>query len=341
MYQSLINLLIESGYIKYMTAIGPVYIQEKKDGNQIIFLTYHKDQRKEPVYMRHYEDELQKMKETIFPDQLSNILCIMIVDDGELLEQQMAKSDVFSMWVVDEQTGKLYISKESNTKFAELFSVIEKKSIEAQQRLEKEKIQYEEENPAEELKQFVTPANMMIIAVNSILFVISQFVFPDLTDAWASEWSAILLDHEIYRLFTAMFIHFDLEHLLSNMLVLSLTGSFVERYVGSLPYTCAYLVCGLAGNMISFYFNVGNASIIFSAGASGAIYGVLGMLAVILWKTKGRINGIQGPGLVLFVIGMVFHSYQAEGIDNLAHLGGLAAGVIAGILLKRKNKIVE
>ena len=109
MYQSLINLLIESGYIKYMTAIGPVYIQEKKDGNQIIFLTYHKDQRKEPVYMRHYEDELQKMKETIFPDQLSNILCIMIVDDGELLEQQMAKSDVFSMWVVDEQTGKLYI----------------------------------------------------------------------------------------------------------------------------------------------------------------------------------------------------------------------------------------
>ena len=191
------------------------------------------------------------------------------------------------------------------------------------------------------MKQFVTPANMMIIAVNSILFVISQFVFPDLTDAWASEWSAILLDHEIYRLFTAMFIHFDLEHLLSNMLVLSLTGSFVERYVGSLPYTCAYLVCGLAGNMISFYFNVGNASIIFSAGASGAIYGVLGMLAVILWKTKGRINGIQGPGLVLFVIGMVFHSYQAEGIDNLAHLGGLAAGVIAGILLKRKNKIVE
>ncbi|MDO4941757.1 MAG: rhomboid family intramembrane serine protease, partial [Lachnospiraceae bacterium] len=164
----------------------------------------------------------------------------------------------------------------------------------------------------------------------------------NMIQAGSSEWSAILLKHEIYRLFTAMFLHFDIEHLISNMFVLFLIGSFVEHYLGTIKYIIVYLMCGAAGNMLSFYFAIGEPSLILSAGASGAIYGVLGILAVLLWKTKGRLEGIQGPGLVFFVIGMIFHSYQSEGVDYWAHIGGLAMGIILGIVLKRNlNKTAE
>lgn len=60
------------------------------------------------------------------------------------------------------------------------------------------------------------------------------------------------------------------------------------------------------------------------------------MLAVILIKTRGRMTGIQGPGIFLFVLGSIFHSYQTAGIDHWAHIGGLVAGIIVGICYRRK-----
>lgn len=332
MYQSIVNILLESGYHKYMTEMGPVYVYEKEE-KQIVFLTYHKNQEKQPIYMKNYEDQLILIKETIFPSQDSDILCIMIVDDGELLEEQMKDNNLFSMWIQDEQTGKLYMSKDSDTKFAQLFSTIERKSIEAKKLLEEENV--EEINQFESIKIYFTPGNIGIIITNFIVFLFSEYLCTDMIQAGSSEWSAILLEHEIYRLFTAMFLHFDIEHLITNMLVLFLIGSFVEHYLGTIKYIIAYLICGAAGNMLSFYFAIGEQSLILSAGASGAVYGVLGILAVLLWKTKGRLEGIQGPGLVFFVIGMIFHSYQSEGVDNWAHIGGLIMGIILGIVLKR------
>jgi len=334
MYQSFVNMLLESGYHKYMTEIGPVYICEKSK-RQIVFLTYHKNQQKQPIYMQDYEDQLQAIKDKIFPGQSSDVLCIMIVDDGNLSEGQMEENPLFSLWIQDEQTGKLYMSKESEVKFQSLFSTIKRKSLEAQKALEKEAT--EEERSSVSIRSYVTPANTAIVIVNFVLFFFSKYLYTDMMREGASEWSAVLLDHEVYRLFTSIFLHFDMEHLLSNMFVLFLIGSFAERYLGTAKYMMTYFVCGVVGNMISFYVSIGDPSSGLSAGASGAIYGILGVLAVILWKTKGRLEGVQGPGLVLFVIGMIVHSYQAEGVDNWAHIGGLVMGIVMGVILKGKS----
>jgi rhomboid protease GluP len=331
MYQSFINLLLESGFQKQITIIGPVYINI--ENQQIVFLTYHKNQMKDPVYLKDYEQELQNIKNNIFLSQGAKILCIVFVDDGNILENQMEVMDPsFSVWIQDEQSGKLYMSKKSDSVFSNLHEKIQNKAEEADKVTESV---YEEEK-IEYIKTYFSPVNIGLILINIIIFFISYFQ-ENLLEAGVSEWKLIIVHREYYRLLTSIFLHFNWEHLFGNMLVLFLIGSFVERYIGSIRYLCVYLICGLIGNIVSFYFQIGDTSLAWSAGASGAIYGVLGFLAVILLKTKGKIEGIQGPGIYLFIIGSVFHSYQTSGVDNWAHLGGLIAGCILGIFLKRRN----
>lgn len=337
MYQSLVNLLLEAGYQKYMSQIGPVYVLEQERERQIIFLTYHKNQTKEPVRLEEYQHPLLEIRDTIFPEQETKLLCILIVDDGHLMEEQLAGDYAFSVWVQDEITGKLYINEASEKEFSYLYHFVSQKGEEARKIMETQETK-SQKSQWEELKVYLTPVNMGLIAVNIICFG-AYLVFGDeLLEKGVSIWSDIMINGQYYRLFTCMFLHFDWEHLFSNMLVLFLTGSFAERYLGSGRYLLVYLGSGLIGNMISFYFEIGSTELIWSAGASGAIYGVLGMLAVILIRTKGKLQGIEGPGLMILIAGSIFHSYQAAGVDNWSHLGGLAAGILFGLLMRKKGK---
>lgn len=336
MYQSFINLLSEAGYKKFMSEIGPVYLLEDGENRQIVFVTYHKNQIQEPVYLLDYKDSLLEIGETIFPGKESEILCIMIVDDGLLLENQIEDNPYFSVWIQDEVSGKLYMSKGSEEKFRQLWHLIQVLSESAKE--EMEQIESSEKNQWQELKDFFTPINLGLIISNIIIFLLGKYVYTDIMEKGVMEWVSVISNHEYYRFLTSIFLHFDWEHLLNNMIVLFLSGSFVERYLGSVKYLMSYLICGLSGSMLSFYFQIGGQTTVWSAGASGAIYGVLGILAVLLIKKREALEGVQGPGIFILVIGSIFQSYQTIGTDNWAHLGGLVSGVILGILLKKKQK---
>lgn len=336
MYQSFINLLSEAGYKKFMSKIGPVYILEDSEKPQIVFVTYHKNQTKEPVYLLDYKDDLLEISETIFPEKQSDILCIMIVDDGLLMENQIVDDPYFSVWIQDEVSGKLYMNKGSEKKFEQLWHLIQELSESAKKEMEQEETF--EKTQWQELKSFFTPINLGLIICNIIIFLLYKYVNPSIMEKGVVEWVSVFSRHEYYRFLTSVFLHFDWEHLFNNMIVLFLSGSFVERYLGSSKYFMSYLICGLSGSMLSFYFQIGGQTTVWSAGASGAIYGVLGILAVLLVRHRGKLEGIQGPGIFILVIGSIFQSYQTIGTDNWAHLGGLAAGIVLGILLKKKQK---
>lgn len=340
MYQSFINLLSEAGYKKFMSEIGPVYVLEDGEDRQIVFLTYHKNQIQEPIYIVDYQDSLLKTAEICFPGygQQTNILCILIVDDGMLFDDQVEESSDCSFWIQDEVSGKLYISKGSEITFNRLWQRVKNCSHQAKKELQdQESIEDIEKNPKQDLRAFFTPANMGLILCNIIVFILYKYFNECILEYGVMEWSAVAFDHQYYRFITSVFLHFDWEHLISNMMILFLAGNFVERYFGSFRYITSYLICGLAGSMLSFYFQIGGDTIVWSAGASGAIYGILGILAVLLIRTKGKLAQVQGPGLFILVVGSIFQIYQNFGTDNWAHLGGLAAGVIIGIVLKKKR----
>jgi membrane associated rhomboid family serine protease len=134
---------------------------------------------------------------------------------------------------------------------------------------------------------------------------------------------------EFWRLVTAMFLHVGILHIAFNALGLYLFGSLVESALGSARFIAIYLISGLCASAASFAFSAPGT---VAAGASGAVFGLLGAwLAFNLRRRSLSLAqaNIQGA-LMLIGINLAL-GFLLPGIDNVAHLGGLAAGVVAGL----------
>ncbi len=187
--------------------------------------------------------------------------------------------------------------------------------------------------------------------VTIILCGINCFVFLGLTCIGMTEDASFMMEHgamyvpyfidnqEYYRIFTSMFLHFGIEHLGSNMLLLLIIGSMTEEELGSVKYLILYLLAGLAGNALSLVGSLIMNSFSVSAGASGAIYGTVGALLWIVIRNRGRVKTITTRGIVVVIGFSIYYGISSSGIDNLAHIGGLASGFILAILLYRKTNI--
>lgn len=138
---------------------------------------------------------------------------------------------------------------------------------------------------------------------------------------------------EYWRLWTVTLVHGDLLHLFFNMYALFLAGPVVERWYGSILFVVFYLACAAAGSVASFVFG----GDIPSVGASGAIFGLFGVLLA-AGKVHHPIDrasrGLVQQLGVLIMINLVFGFASAGTIDNAAHLGGLAAGLWLGAMLR-------
>jgi membrane associated rhomboid family serine protease len=166
----------------------------------------------------------------------------------------------------------------------------------------------------------------ILIGLNLLVFVLVGYVRP--------EWHADLemssfpgnavfrpygvADGEWYRLVTGMFVHFGPLHILMNMVSLWVIGPQLERVLGRLRYLALYLVAGVAGNALAYLVTDGN---LRSAGASGAIFGLLGATAVLFKVTRTPL----GPVVSLLVFNLLI-TFSVSGIDWRAHVGGLVAG---------------
>lgn len=134
---------------------------------------------------------------------------------------------------------------------------------------------------------------------------------------------------EYWRLVTAMFLHVGVIHLLLNSWGLFLFGNLIESVFGSARFVAIYLVTGFFASAASFAFGGVNR---VAAGASGAIFGLLGAWLVYNWKRRELFMAqanVRGA-LLLIAINLVL-GFSVQGIDNTAHVGGLVAGVMAGL----------
>jgi membrane associated rhomboid family serine protease len=139
---------------------------------------------------------------------------------------------------------------------------------------------------------------------------------------------ALVVDGQYWRLITAIFLHANLVHLLLNALGLTIFGNLVESVFGGARMLAVYLVSGFVASTVSFAFG---SPFTIGVGASGAIFGMLGTwLAYNLRRRQLSLarSNIQGA---LLLIGLnLAIGFTMPGIDNLAHLGGLGAGIVGG-----------
>lgn len=197
----------------------------------------------------------------------------------------------------------------------------------------------------EEIRSFIRsrqPVNLIIVAVNIIVFILLCFLGDTeniyfMMEHGASFAPLIVEGKEYYRLVTCMFLHFGAEHLFYNMLVLIFLGDVLEKEAGKLRYILIYFTGGIAGNIVSVWFDYRTEEFAVSAGASGAIFAVIGALVWIVIRNKGKLEDYSGKRLLLMAGLSVAEGLTTSGIDNCAHIGGMAAGFILAMLLYRKK----
>ncbi len=188
--------------------------------------------------------------------------------------------------------------------------------------------------------------SIALLILNAFIFLMSGTVMDWMYEKGALVTELVLRDGEFYRLFTAMFLHADINHLVNNMLMLALAGAIVENYTGHIFYFFLYMLSGLLGNMISMAYEIRNGLIWVSVGASGAIMGLVGF--VVVWIVINRKTFVRNRNLVVRLIFLGIFVIQAcffqKGANTAAHLGGFLTGVVLGIIniiIFKNNKTME
>lgn len=186
--------------------------------------------------------------------------------------------------------------------------------------------------------------NATMIVINIVVFIVLELTGSTLDTQFMLDHGAAyapwILEYNAYwRLFTSMFMHFGISHLGNNMLVLFLLGDNVERAVGHWRYVVIYLMSGLAGSCLSFVGALVSRNFAVCAGASGAIFGIIGALFYIVAVNRGRLEDMTTRKLGILIAVSLYHGLTSSGVDNLAHIGGLAGGaLLALVLYERKGK---
>jgi membrane associated rhomboid family serine protease len=208
-----------------------------------------------------------------------------------------------------------------------------------------------------------SPINIAIIILNFTVFALEVFLGDPFIVQWAfipARLTAFLNGNEhpqaLLTLFSAMFMHGGIAHLLGNMLFLWIFGDNIEDQFGHLQYLAFYLICGIAASFTQYAIDVG--SPIPNLGASGAIAGVMG--AYLLMFPRARVNFFVWPLSVLLAIftrspylripawlmlGLWFAGQVLLGVEGLAniaeggvafwaHVGGFVAGVVLALFLR-------
>ncbi len=184
-------------------------------------------------------------------------------------------------------------------------------------------------------------ATYVLLAVNTLVWlamtVAGGSTNTDVLIRFGAKASVLIADGQVWRLLTSMFLHVGLMHLFFNSYALFIFGVEVERLYGGARFLAIYLLAGLWGSLISFAFGPN-----LSAGASGAIFGLLGTM-VAFFRRHREVFGVWGRRRLISLIGIaglnLVLGFTVPGIDNLAHLGGLLSGVVLGWLLAPQYQV--
>ena len=184
-----------------------------------------------------------------------------------------------------------------------------------------------------------------LIIINSIVYLISAFLsqsFTDmdmqtLVDMGALYGPYTVQQGEWWRLFTAMFLHGGMTHLLMNMFSLYIVGRAAEMYFDTKAYLSIYFFSGILGGLTSLYMHPEAVGV----GASGAIFGIFGVLAGFFLAHREKIashsKAFMKDFAIIIGINLVI-GFSIPSVDVSAHIGGLVVGLVGGFILSKDPK---
>lgn len=141
--------------------------------------------------------------------------------------------------------------------------------------------------------------------------------------------------YQLYRLFTSVFLHAGIIHLICNMYSLYIIGPQLESFYGKTKYTIIFLGSGIIGNLLSMTFLQG---LEISVGASGAIFGLLGALLYFGYHYRVYLSGVIKSQIIPLIVLNLLIGFMISDINNLAHIGGLIGGILISMMVGVKYK---
>ena len=182
---------------------------------------------------------------------------------------------------------------------------------------------------------------IVIAVINLILFLlVDLFGRVEILTMGQMSWYTVAEEKEYYRLFTCMFPHYGADHFMGNMVALLAFGDMIERRMTRARYLLLYLVSGLGASAFScaVYHYVKENDFVVSAGASGAIYGLMGAMLAMLIRYPALRRREYGARFGIFILYLIYSFVKAgDGVNVAAHFGGFVFGMILFWILDRKK----
>lgn len=173
----------------------------------------------------------------------------------------------------------------------------------------------------------------ILVAANAIVYLICTFTGNLLYNIGELDAAAVLLRREYGRIIYSMFLHAGIDHLFNNMVILFFLGAMIEKVTGHIQLLLIYLLSGIGANICSLLYKVMTMDSMASVGASGAIFGLDGVLLAWILLDRQAMPDVTPRRVLPMIVLSLYSGFTAHNIDNAAHVGGLLTGFAAGALL--------
>jgi rhomboid protease GluP len=212
--------------------------------------------------------------------------------------------------------------------------------------MKEERMTYNHDENNEDFIDKLRKGQRQWVSIAIIIINIAIFTLVEMTGSsddvghmlrWGASYPEFIRSGEYYRLFTCMFLHFGIEHLINNMVLSLFIGDFLEKAIGKIRYLIIYLIGGIGSSTVSYLISIRIGHDAVSAGASGAVFAVIGALLYLLLRNHGQVEGLSFKRLAIMSALSLYVGFTSGGVDNSAHVGGLLCGILLSVLLYRKK----
>lgn len=173
----------------------------------------------------------------------------------------------------------------------------------------------------------------ILVAVNIVVYFLCEFTGSRLYRLGNLNAIDVLVNHEYGRVIWAMFLHSGVSHIFNNMLILFFMGAMIEKEIGHICYALLYFLSGIGGNLVSLYFKAINYDMAASVGASGAVFGLDGVLLAMVLFSGRKMATVTPARVMAMILLSLYNGFSADNIDNAAHVGGLVTGFLGGCVV--------
>ncbi len=300
----------------------------------------------EKILKQRFDFEAMIRNNENIPVPIRFLTIVVIKDEPSDFFKQLA-NDIRGFYMVSEKGRRVIVYENQSMDYHGLYEgisdYISSGVLDARKQAERDMI-----------KASLQPVTLGFVVLNVLVYLYSV-THGDVMSAGymfsigAITWDSILQDHQYFRLLTAAFLHYGIKHLSSNMLSLVGLGLMLEKRIGHFKFFVLYIISAIGANVISVassyyrnvYLGVDNYSV--SAGASGAVFGVVGGLIAFAisqkrWsRSSADFVAIDKRSIMFMAFFSLIAGFTTAGVDNAAHVGGMIFGFIIVLLLAIKR----